>query len=390
MRTILASKIVTGLYIAFSVASSQAQELKLADDFSGEDGLITNEFYSYNMGDPSAKKSNQWQMTSGSLFRRNNAGWTGGPDYCEEKGFNSPNAISDNCTNSGVFRMVSTQSFEGKTKVSFAVRQNTDTHDINCEQTGSCWKNAIHIFLRHQSPFNLYYASIQRADNKIVIKRKVPCGPEESNFGDYIDLETEGVNGYQYMPHAWFVGEWKHYSAQIENRAEDGAVVIKLFDDDQDPNKPILTAVDRGGERKVIRSQSDCPKGYSFSSSYSPIVQPGSVGIRGDGADFDFDDFKVMAYPSESNSPLVQITSPKNNETVKGVILLDDAIKEGQSVQKVGIFIDDELKSVMYSPPFTYVVDTMQLTNGSHRLRIKSFDSLGSVSNSRVDISVQN
>ncbi|WP_327321896.1 hypothetical protein OG735_04870 [Streptomyces sp. NBC_01210] len=57
-------------------------------------GLVTNEFAHWNPTKPGAKLSTVWDMTSGSVFGLNEAGWSGVPDSI------SPNAGSTNGNNS--------------------------------------------------------------------------------------------------------------------------------------------------------------------------------------------------------------------------------------------------------------------------------------------------
>ena len=72
----------------------------LVDDFDGPDGLIMAEGQPVPPGEP-------WEMTSGSLFRNDGAGWSGVPD---------------DTTGSTVFRMVSVERDFDNVDVSMALR----------------------------------------------------------------------------------------------------------------------------------------------------------------------------------------------------------------------------------------------------------------------------
>src|SRR5262249_48904427 len=157
-------------------------------------------------------------MTSGSLFRQANTGWTGPLDSC------APDRLSSNCTNSNVFRLATRRSFDGSIKVSLALRNNSDIHDSGCNATDTCW-HGVHVWLRYQSQFDLYYVSINRADNTAVIKRKVPCGSD--NQGTYFVLSQGSVSSS--VSHVWTPGVWQHYSITIQTNA-DGSVTIKAYD----------------------------------------------------------------------------------------------------------------------------------------------------------------
>src|SRR4051812_1966306 len=67
---------------------------------TGPDRLVTNEVAHWNPDDPQARRSPDWDVTSGSLYVRDSVGWTGRPDDSA-----APNPGSTNGTGSSVFRM---------------------------------------------------------------------------------------------------------------------------------------------------------------------------------------------------------------------------------------------------------------------------------------------
>ena len=239
------------------------------------DGLVTNEF-AYWHRSPEAKISADWEMTSGSLFVRGGRFWTGKPDSCA-----SPNAQSSNCTNSNVFRLNTRKRFAGDVRLAVKLKQLGDIHDRSCEAKDSCW-HGTHLWLRYRSQYDLYYVSINRADGKVVIKRKVPCGPD--NRGTYFVLGS-------YVPNDFKVGTWNSYNVDISSGA-DGNVTIKLYDDGKSRTVPVAVGTDRGGRNPNWSASCNTPGRYP-SADYLPIVGPGAIGIRGDFANFEFTDFKV-------------------------------------------------------------------------------------------------
>lgn len=259
---------------ALLVAPAASAATLFQDNFTGNNGLITNEYAYWNKGESGTKTSPNWEMTSGSLFRQNGIAWTGTPDSCD------PNANSSNCTNSDTFRLNTTQKFGGDIRVSLSLRQNKDIHSSNCSSGDTCW-HGTHIWLRYQSQYDLYYASVNRADGQVVLKRKVPCG--DDNSGTYFVLGSAKYD--------WKASQWGHYSATVENNS-DGSVTIKVYDDDKSTTVPIVTGVDKGGTNPNWSSGCSTPGKYS-SSKYPPITAAGAVGVRGDYADFNFDDFTV-------------------------------------------------------------------------------------------------
>lgn len=245
-------------------------------------GLITNEFAYWNKGNPSAKTTPDWQMSSGSLFARRGVFWTGNTDSCSNSP-RGPNATSSNCTDSNVFRLNTVKTFAGNLAISIAVKQNVNIHDASCNEHNFCW-NGTHVWLRYLSQYNLYYASVNRADGQVVIKRKVPCGPSDS--GTYFVLGS-------YVRHDFATGVWNHYTVTVQTNA-DQSVTIKLFDDSLSSTRPIVSGTDHGGINPNW-SPKCTVAGHYASANYPPITAPGSIGIRGDFANFEFKQFQVTS-----------------------------------------------------------------------------------------------
>lgn len=257
----------------FAVSSSNTL---FQDSFTGADGPITNEYAHWNSD---GILSPDWDVTSGSLFRQGNTAWSGAPDSTE------PNKFSSDHTDSDKFRLTTLRTFAGNVKVSLSVKSNNDIHDSNCGAPGNdtCW-HGMHVWLRHLTQYNLYAVSLVRADNTVVIKRKVPCGGD--NRGFYQDLNQ--------ITHPWSVGTWRHYSLTIQTNS-DGSVTIKVYDDDSNPNTPFLEAIDGGNINPEWTSGCSTPGSYP-TSQYPPLTSAGSVGVRGDFDNFSFDDFKVSSF----------------------------------------------------------------------------------------------
>ena len=244
-------------------------ELELADHgpaslmhyyFNVPDGLVTNEYAYKNPTRPDAVKSATWEVTSGSLFVKNKAGWSGIPDRV------SPNATSANGTDSAVFRLTTKRANFGNVAVSFKLRN--EGLSSTTKTPPKDW-DGVHIFLRYQSERSLYVASINRRDNTATIKKKVPMPPascpEPSNGGCYYDLA-------KVVSHSVPYGAWQSVRATVKNSA-DGSVTINLYAG----HTLLLTATDNG-------------------IGGSPITAPGKVGIRGDNCQFSFDNFTVWSY----------------------------------------------------------------------------------------------
>jgi hypothetical protein len=238
---------IIAIIIVAELVSSSGGPL-LSDDFGQPDGLITNEFAYYNPHDPAARVSRTWIATSGSLFARDHAGWTGVPDRM------SPGPLSAGATDSSVFRIITRRAGFGDAAVSFSlfVRRFVPAQ--------TSWQG-VHVFLRYQNPELLYVISVDRRDGVVVIKKKVPGGP--SAGGTYYPLAT--IHGTA------IAGRWTQIKASAVNSGAD--VDLKVWID----GRFRLRAVDDGV------------------GDVAPITQPGRVGLRGDYTDFMFRAFTVTS-----------------------------------------------------------------------------------------------
>lgn len=225
-----------------------------ADSFDRADGLVTNEYATWNPNSPQAVKSAGWQMTSGSLFAKGGAGWTGVPDGCS-----SASAGGSPCTASAVFRLNTARRDFGDVTVSTRLRID---RLVSTSRTPAVAWDGVHVWIRYQSEESLYYASFARRDGRIVVKKKCPGGSE--NGGTYYELAPGELSGHP-IP----FGTSQQIAAAVANNA-DGSVTITMTRN----GATILTATDRG-------------------LGCAPITAPGAVGIRGDNAEFSFDEFAV-------------------------------------------------------------------------------------------------
>lgn len=125
--------------------------------------LLTNEWAFRKPMDSWVAKSQNWDVTSGSLFQTRLGAWSGVPDGV------SPDAYSSNGTGSAVFRMVSKQVYQRP------IRITVDIENVGLTSTSRtppvAW-DGLHIFCGYQDPDNLYAVTFNRRDNVVIIKKK--------------------------------------------------------------------------------------------------------------------------------------------------------------------------------------------------------------------------
>lgn len=222
----------------------------LSDHFGGDDGLITNEYALRHPGEAGVHSSRRWQVTSGSLFQRGRRGWTGIPDG------ESPGRDSAKDTGSAVFRLTSRREIDGPILVSFTLDNVGLT---TTSRTPAHAYDGVHLILRWQSSRRTYYLTLNRRDDTIILKKKLP---DDSPAGRYFDLTAPIRYRVPY-------GRPQRIRALLRD-LPGGAVAISLT-----INGVVrLRATDRG-------------------TGGPPIHGAGRVGLRGDNDQFYFDDFEV-------------------------------------------------------------------------------------------------
>lgn len=217
--------------------------------FAGPDRLVTNERTFHKPHMPGVKRSEDWRVTSGSLFARHGYGWTGEPDTV------LPDAKSTNGTGSAIFRVVSNRADFDDVQVSLRIRIEAITDPADSQAY-----DGAHIFLRYQNPDQLYGVSVFRRDGLVVVKRKLPGGAAP---GRYRTLAT----AHRPQP----LNTWMRVVTRIVT-LDSGSVRITVRID----GKLVLVATDRG-------------------VGGPPVKAPGRVGLRGDNCQFSFADFRAEA-----------------------------------------------------------------------------------------------
>jgi hypothetical protein len=236
-------------------ASQADDHVLFSQPLSGPDGILTNEYSQRNPGN-CPYTSSVWDMTSGSLLIKDNAGYSGVPTA--EK---SSRCDSTTHNNSAVFRL-NTKENDFK-NVEVSVDFMPVAHGGGGAANNSY--DGIHIWVGYQNEYALYAATIFRWDNAIVIKKKVPVAQTQcadvSNDGCYFNVSKTVQD-----PESAKV--WHHVDVAYSVDAQ-GAVHIS-------------TTVDG---TQVVSGTDNGLGGAPYAS--------GAVGVRGDNTEFYFKNFKV-------------------------------------------------------------------------------------------------
>jgi hypothetical protein len=181
---------------------------------------------------------------------------------------------------------------------------------------------AVDLWLRHVTQYDLYVVQFDRTNNHVVAKRKVPAkewtGPDPApNHGVYYELKTDAENpggvGQRSVPWPTNLSSLKHdsitkyfFKAQIRTLGTN--VQIKLWRAGQ----LVASWTDRNdgayGPSPSETFSDHLRMGYftnvlDWKAEWGqPITRPGSVGFRADNNTFWIDDIHISDL--ESNSPL--------------------------------------------------------------------------------------
>jgi hypothetical protein len=226
------------------------------DTFTGPTGVVTSERAYWDSTNPYRQRT--WEMTSGCLFRTKGHATTS-PHI--DSG--SPDVKCSKHTDNADFRLNTVNRSYGNVNV--RLKLNVVRQTSTPKTPPVAW-DGVHIFLRYQSQFELYYASTSRRDGRVAIKKKCRGGP--SNGGTYYTLAQR--RGYPIR-----IGKIEVVGATVRTNA-DGSVTILLLRSVNGSLTPVLRATDRG-------------------VGCAPLRRPGAVGLRGDNTEFRFDDFTVSA-----------------------------------------------------------------------------------------------
>src|SRR6266540_2646904 len=97
-----------------------------------------------------------------------------------------------------------------------------------------------------------------------------------------------------------------------------------------------------------------------------------------------------IAEPADTSPPTVSIASPASGANVSETIQVQADAADNAGVTKVELSVDNSLKATLTAAPWSFDLDTAQLTNASHTLSVKAYDAAGNSSTAQVSVVVQN
>ena len=101
----------------------------------------------------------------------------------------------------------------------------------------------------------------------------------------------------------------------------------------------------------------------------------------------------AMTLAQDGVPPTVAITAPDDGAMVLGAIIITATASDNVGVSKIEFYIDGLLRisiAIVTAGPYSYTVDTTQLSNASHTVLFKAYDAAGNNAAAAIHITVNN
>lgn len=242
-------------------APAPAGAVLFADQFTGVDGLITNNYAYWKSWDTTAIQDPNWAVEGGSMFRLDSTAWTGVPDNIY-----STNRLSSNGNGSQVFRAWTKRKDFASVRADFDLKNNGYTAG-SPDRPAVLW-DGVKVWLHHTYDLYGYALEVNRRQGNVIIQKKVAA-----NTADGYQYHVLCNTPWSGNPNPATIGAWERVGAIARNNA-DGSVTLQVLRN----GAVALQCVDNG------------------SVGGAPL-RSGDVGIRGDNTDFQFDNVTVTAVP---------------------------------------------------------------------------------------------
>ncbi|MBI4744359.1 MAG: hypothetical protein HY776_06030 [Actinobacteria bacterium] len=89
----------------------------------------------------------------------------------------------------------------------------------------------------------------------------------------------------------------------------------------------------------------------------------------------------------DKTNPLVEIISPENNSTVSNIVNINVNASDNISLDKVELYIDNQLKTTFTNPPYSYNWDTTGLS-GEHTIKAIAYDKAGNTNSDTHTVTI--
>ncbi|MFC1679604.1 Ig-like domain-containing protein, partial [Elusimicrobiota bacterium] len=101
-------------------------------------------------------------------------------------------------------------------------------------------------------------------------------------------------------------------------------------------------------------------------------------------------DVKNSSSFGDTTPPTVQITEPANGATIKGKTPYQAMVNDDGVVDRVEFYVDDALIYTDSAYPYSFMLNTVDVVEGTRELKVKAYDQAGNLSETLVSVKVDN
>jgi M6 family metalloprotease-like protein len=93
---------------------------------------------------------------------------------------------------------------------------------------------------------------------------------------------------------------------------------------------------------------------------------------------------------SSDSPPIAGIANIADGQTVYGTIPVEVTASDDSGVNRVELYADTTLKQTLTAPPFSFLLDTTEISNGAHSIQAVVYDTILQSSSATVSVNVDN
>ncbi len=183
-----------------------------------------------------------------------------------------------------------------------------------------------------------------------------------------------------------------HVDARLDGWASDF-----LYDNSYTEHKLLrLMEADGLEEIETFNASADADDYYKAGMTFGPYTVPNSARYSGVPTAMGVTDIVGAASPvslrifSSDAPPLVSIGPPSSGATVYGTVPVYVTASDDHGVSRVELYTGVTLRQTLSAPPFTFLLDTTAVLNGTHELRAVVYDTILQTSAASVTVGVEN
>jgi len=137
----------------------------------------------------------------------------------------------------------------------------------------------------------------------------------------------------------------------------------------------------KGADNPPLHALADGVSGYSGAFAYGSTSAFPNQGYNSSNYWVDVI-YSANVTTTDTTVPVVSIVSPASNATVSGSVTVTASATDNVGVARVEFYLDGALKASATAAPYSFVLNTTTLSNGSHSLSSKAYDAAGNVGQS--------